>query len=99
MTHAFPFRRHRLRAASSGFVTAIPLALAAVAAIMLMSACHSTPALVADTQAAQAEPATQFVENPDTCDRACTERAMAHLQPFDEHFYTPPLDADDAPQD
>ena len=49
MTHASPFRRRRLRAGSPGFVTAIPLALAAIAAIMLMSACHSTPTFVAET--------------------------------------------------
>jgi hypothetical protein len=96
MTHASPFRHRRLRAGSPGFVTAIPLALAAVAAIMLMSACHSAPALVADTPAA---PATPFVENPDVCDAACNERALAHLQPYDEHFYTPPSDDELMPRD
>lgn len=64
----------------AGIVAAAPLAVVALAALLL-SACHSTPTLAAKAAAA-----------PDVvpaCTASCPQAPSA-LQPFDEHFYTAP---------
>ena len=64
---------------SGGFVTIGTMILAAVSAVLLvvLSGCHSTPP-TSGFVSSDAEKATE--------DRLRRHDAMAHLQPFDEHF-------------
>ncbi len=71
----------RSRPPSGGYITVGTLILAALSAVMLvlMAGCHSAPRTNAFAATASDRSAEVRLKEPD---------AMAHLQPFDEHFVT-----------
>ena len=82
MPHAVSVQRPPGRCA--GFVTAGTMVAAALSAVVLMSGCHTAPGLAIAATGAPGLTAVGDDALP----------AMPPLQPFDEHFYTPPADGD-----
>jgi hypothetical protein len=89
-------RRGRSRPASRGFAAIVPLAVAVFSSVLLMTACHSPPTQVARVSAAAADaplPAAQ----PVAANPGQVETPALAATPFDEHFYTPPVDDEAEP--
>ena len=83
MQDTFSIRNGTPRGGVVTWLTAI-LAAGSAAALVALSGCHSTPATNGFASTAADKAVEQRLRPPG---------AMAPLQPFDEGFYVPPVDA------